>query len=99
MSRKNRTIAKLEKSDLYHNILLKISQGLHIRIIEDNFTWNKYNVLIGVFTIYALVAYIYNLVKFWDDFDFVCFCTILNAPILSGIYRLFNWYLVQGDSE
>lgn len=88
---KNKFVAKLEKSDYLHGTLLKLSRLVRIRLLEENFKWNRFNTFEALFVVYAFIAYIYFLQKLRHDFDFVCFSTIVNAPILGGMYRLYNW--------
>ncbi|XP_063706154.1 uncharacterized protein LOC134835215 [Culicoides brevitarsis] len=40
---------------------------------------------------YAFVAYFYNMRKFWSDFDFVVFNSILIGPLSSVVYRTYNF--------
>lgn len=87
----NKTVAKLEKSNFLHKFLIRLTQFFRFNLLDEDYRWNRYSTVHVFIGMYALVAYFYNLKKFWSDFDFVMFSSIMTAPIISVIYRIFNW--------
>lgn len=80
-----------KQDDCFHKTLTIILSSIGLNVLEKNWHWNLRirSVIFSVLT--AVGLYVINLYKYRDDFDYICYSTVINAPIFGGLHRLCNW--------
>ncbi|XP_063709309.1 odorant receptor 49b-like [Culicoides brevitarsis] len=79
------------KSDYIHHRLTLLASSIGMNIIADGWHYNIRLRLSQTLTFFVLFLYVFNLQKFRNDFNYLCYSTILNAPIMGAVFRLYFW--------
>lgn len=81
----------LKKYDFLHKYLSRAGKLIGVDLFNPNWSGGIGFTLDLVLCSLALLSYFYYLHKFWEDFEFVCYSTIIITPALGGVYRLTFW--------
>lgn len=81
----------LKKYDFLHKYLSLAGKLFGVDLLNPNWHRNIVHTFDLFLCFLATLSYFYNLHKFWEDFEFVCYSTIIFTPLLGGAYRLIYW--------
>lgn len=81
----------LKRYDLLHKPLSLAGKLFGVDLLNPDWHWGIGVKCDLVLCVLAVASYFHYLQKFWEDFDFVCYSTIIITPTIAGMYRLIYW--------